>query len=815
MNPKNMRLGGAVLGLASLATAAPITWEGAFDTTGDAALDVRTNGALVAAVNFGPTNVPATTLNGVTFTVATNSVLTVTSAGMLTNAVSVLPLAYSNVLGTVVFGGGMTNSIVIASGRLLPGRTYLIQAWFADNRALANRNHLGMRLSGEAATNFVTLASGFEGPSFGQYAVGTFVADGVSQTLYLRTADGLASPQMANLHLNAYQIRQLDGDPPVLPAWRSFHIGNSLTQHSYPDGIELMLAQRGFSNAWVGYHINCGSSLINTWNNPTQSGCPGGPVLDPAAGFSVALTNSDWAALAVQPFKPLASSSTLGSDRLAITQMVATLRRRPQNQNSPVYLYATHHMTNDSINKSFPATWTQAVVDADETTTIQARAYFDLLHSRLDPLLEQPTREIPLGEVLYHFDLRARAGQIPGYTNAYQLYTDHVHLNNLGAYISGCTTFATLTGQDPWGTTKPAGFYGAGFPGDVFAAVQDLIWDVIEANPRARPIWHSDLWPEGVRAITHFGDAVVRTNGIRVQALNLGSASNRTVNGVLFEGRTSYAGLTNSVVHTNLYTNGVVSAEFESMLDSISMAHGYVSNMPHSATITLTGLVAGARHEVQLLVSEMRSTAGATRRQRFYLRGRAPFPVVSGMAYSLVASFTATGATETLSIFAELGVGETFGGVPTLNAFQVRRLADYDQDGMEDVWELNQTVGVSTNGVGDLALLSDAPGADYDGDGMSDVEEYRAGTSAVDGQSVFRLASIQAQTGGLWQVQWQAVPSNGAGRPLLYEVLSVSLTGAPIFDVLAVYTTGAPELVTLSVSNDAASSIFAGRVQEP
>jgi len=55
------------LGVAWTAPAALIAWEGATDTTGNAALDVRTNGTVLVAVNMGPSTIPAITLNGVLF----------------------------------------------------------------------------------------------------------------------------------------------------------------------------------------------------------------------------------------------------------------------------------------------------------------------------------------------------------------------------------------------------------------------------------------------------------------------------------------------------------------------------------------------------------------------------------------------------------------------------------------------------------------------------------------------------------------------------------------------------------------------------
>ena len=67
-------------------------------------------------------------------------------------------------------------------------------------------------------------------------------------------------------------------------------------------------------------------------------------------------------------------------------------------------------------------------------------------------------------------------------------------------------------------------------------------------------------------------------------------------------------------------------------------------------------------------------------------------------------------------------------------------LADFDRDGMADLWEV--AYGFSTNNATDAAL-------DADGDGMLNWEEYVAGTNPGDSQSVLGLDAIQfaARTG--------------------------------------------------------------------
>jgi hypothetical protein len=51
--------------------------------------------------------------------------------------------------------------------------------------------------------------------------------------------------------------------------------------------------------------------------------------------------------------------------------------------------------------------------------------------------------------VIYHFDQKAKAGEIPGFSGAAQLYRDRYHMNNVGRYIAGLSMFSCILGIDP------------------------------------------------------------------------------------------------------------------------------------------------------------------------------------------------------------------------------------------------------------------------------------------------------------------------------------------------------------------------------
>ena len=176
--------------------AATINWGTPVDVS--AASDVITEGTLVEAVNAGSTSLGSLTVNGVTFTsddsFLPNGAVTARYSGDTGDA------NYNTILDSLDWtSNGAKVSWALGGGNLVSGVEYKIQVWYADTQK-AHRNLIYG--DGEAAENTVTLSA------TGQYAIGTFIADGTTQTL---TSDGLNDT--FNPHLTAYQIRELTTIP--------------------------------------------------------------------------------------------------------------------------------------------------------------------------------------------------------------------------------------------------------------------------------------------------------------------------------------------------------------------------------------------------------------------------------------------------------------------------------------------------------------------------------------------------------------------------------------------------------------------------
>ena len=179
-------------------TAAPITWGAATDISGSNDAnnhDVSTTGTFVEAFNLGADNATTVmTANGVTFT-GSGTVLDQSSTANAFNG-STGDSAYDTLLRNIDFGnGGDLVTRAVGNSQLTVGQPYQLQIWFVDTR-----NARSMRYGdGESPENTVDLDD--------QFVIGTFVADGTSQTF---TLDAIG---FGNAHINGYQLRELPNTP--------------------------------------------------------------------------------------------------------------------------------------------------------------------------------------------------------------------------------------------------------------------------------------------------------------------------------------------------------------------------------------------------------------------------------------------------------------------------------------------------------------------------------------------------------------------------------------------------------------------------
>ena len=202
-----------------VAMGAVITWSAPQNIAGDS--DVITGGSLVGAFNVGDTGVSAATVNGVTFnpfalggassgtignfTLATtdiflsDNVFHDSTAAPFTN----LSAGYKTLLASATLTATPANFTLTMSGLTL-GHQYKFQ-WFVNTSGPGAQLHLA------SAGNTVALSdnvSNLDG-GLGQFVVGTFVADALSEVITFSPNSG--SGQAAQL--NGFQLRDLGAVP--------------------------------------------------------------------------------------------------------------------------------------------------------------------------------------------------------------------------------------------------------------------------------------------------------------------------------------------------------------------------------------------------------------------------------------------------------------------------------------------------------------------------------------------------------------------------------------------------------------------------
>lgn len=202
-----------VLAIASASAssyAATITWSSAQDTTSVA--DISTNGTLVSAFNGGSASVTA---GGVGFAAA-NPFGFATAGGFGVSGSG--DAAFDQLLNSASFSfsptGAPVNSGTIDLGPFTSGDTYEVQVFFADQRVgLVDRtNRIGSIDTGGPGATVELDSDPNNDPTspFGQFAIGTFVADGEDPDL---TFFGV---NFNSAQVNAWQVRRVIPEPGAL-----------------------------------------------------------------------------------------------------------------------------------------------------------------------------------------------------------------------------------------------------------------------------------------------------------------------------------------------------------------------------------------------------------------------------------------------------------------------------------------------------------------------------------------------------------------------------------------------------------------------
>ena len=250
---------------------------------------------------------------------------------------------------------------------------------------------------------------------------------------------------------------------------RVYFVGNSVTDTINYRGLTELAKSRGYTQVW-GRHMIPGAPLQWIWQHPKD-----GFQEQPFGHYPTALASFQWDVLSLQPFDRHLDSKN-GDIVMAKNFIDLAL---PKSPDLHVYIYARWPRQGKD---DFDTAWMKKYTGGWDNTN-ETKDYFERLTLELRKAYPKlRLNMVPVGHVMYELNQRMKAGKVPGYTDIKQLFSDGIHLNNVGSYVVGCTYFATLYKRNSRGLpTEPYKVTDA----KVAAAIQDLVWRVVSTEELA------------------------------------------------------------------------------------------------------------------------------------------------------------------------------------------------------------------------------------------------------------------------------------------------------------------------------------------
>jgi len=264
------------------------------------------------------------------------------------------------------------------------------------------------------------------------------------------------------------------GNAPKAKAMRIYMIGNSLTDNVKYDGFERLAKSRGHTHIW-GRHMIPGAPIWWLWQHADS-----GFHQHPFGRYERALTQYRWDAITLQPF------SMYSKEIEHAKKFIALAAKKSPDAQFFVYAQWMNRTCGD-----FDLYWLKTRLRRDHWGCGFKDHYETLVQELRQEMPEiKPPRLIPAGHAMYLLNQKIKAGQVPGYSSIFDVYNDGIHLNNVGAYIAGCSFFATIYGQTPIGLPVPEGYareagnmHHAALSPDLARTIQETVWETVTAHP--------------------------------------------------------------------------------------------------------------------------------------------------------------------------------------------------------------------------------------------------------------------------------------------------------------------------------------------
>ncbi|MBZ4395863.1 MULTISPECIES: hypothetical protein [unclassified Myxococcus] len=269
-------------------------------------------------------------------------------------------------------------------------------------------------------------------------------------------------------------------DSAPITSARVFFSGHSLLDNPMPDHFADIAASKGKDSKWNQQNVIGSPIRVRTWGNGSWEGYRSGKNRE-GSGMDVV--------------QELLSPRTLGTgekyDTLLITErhdLLGTI----EWENTIGYLRHFHDRLiagNPRAVTYFYHTW----LDIDKANPSRWIAYeknaqvaWECVSSKVNLTLQAEgradrVRALPGGAALVDLVERVIAGEVPGITGTTSqrlnvLFSDNVHLTNLGAYFMAAVHHASVFRSSPEGAAGPAGANAA-----TVQALQRIAWNFVSA----------------------------------------------------------------------------------------------------------------------------------------------------------------------------------------------------------------------------------------------------------------------------------------------------------------------------------------------
>jgi hypothetical protein len=202
------------------------------------------------------------------------------------------------------------------------------------------------------------------------------------------------------------------------------------------------------------------------------------PTVAPYGNWHNALTQHEWDYVTFQTHAGMVTSEIQ-----AAIDLVATATAGGRNSHTRFFVYSAWPTRSDT------QTYREARTQPLTSIAFNTDAYLGKLYS--DVRVAHPTVDfgyVPVGEVLLRLDEVLRQSPLPGFTSAWDLYGDNLHLNAAGRYVAHATLAAALTSTEPQDLVFSSALTAPLSPTFV-AVANESITAVIDADPRVNAMF--------------------------------------------------------------------------------------------------------------------------------------------------------------------------------------------------------------------------------------------------------------------------------------------------------------------------------------